>query len=91
MLRYVAELTALESPEEFRAGVLPGMRELVPCDIASYNEVEFDAGRMIAFDDPPGSMIPSAPATIRPARPPEPADPALSAQHGMAVRISGRT
>ncbi len=60
ILRYVGDLTQLEDPEEFRAGVLPGMRELVPCEIASYNEVEFDAERMIAFDDPPGSMIPGA-------------------------------
>jgi DNA-binding CsgD family transcriptional regulator len=61
ILRYVGDLTSLDNPDEFRAGVLPGMRELVPCEIASYNEVEFGAGRMIAVDDPPGSMIPGAP------------------------------
>jgi DNA-binding CsgD family transcriptional regulator len=61
ILDCVGGLAALDTPEEFRAGVLPGMRDLVPCEIATYNEVEFDAQRMIAFDDPPGSMIPGAP------------------------------
>jgi DNA-binding CsgD family transcriptional regulator len=61
MLGFVSELAALERPEEFRAQVLPGLRRLVPCEIASYNEVEFAAGQMIAIDDPPGSLIPGAP------------------------------
>jgi DNA-binding CsgD family transcriptional regulator len=57
ILGYIGELTSLEHPDEFRAGVLPGLRELVPCEMATYNEVEFDAGRMIALDDPPGSIM----------------------------------
>jgi DNA-binding CsgD family transcriptional regulator len=61
ILGYIGDLTSLDHPDDFRAGVLPGLRELVPCEIATYNEVEFDAGRMIAFDDPPDSMIPGAP------------------------------
>lgn len=61
MLGFVSELAAFEHPEDFREGVLPGLRELVPCDVITYNEVEFDAGRMIAADDPPGSMSPRAP------------------------------
>jgi DNA-binding CsgD family transcriptional regulator len=60
ILGYIGDLTALEDPDQFRAGILPGLRELVPCEIATYNEIEFDAQRMIAFDDPPGSMIPGA-------------------------------
>jgi DNA-binding NarL/FixJ family response regulator len=61
MLGFVSELTSFEHPEDFREGMLPGLRELVPCEIVSYNEVEFAAGKMIALDDPPGSMIPDAP------------------------------
>lgn len=60
MLGFVSELSTFEDPEDFRKGMLPGLRELVPCEIVSYNEVEFAAGKMIALDDPPGSMIPEA-------------------------------
>jgi DNA-binding CsgD family transcriptional regulator len=57
MLAFVSELAALDDHERFRAGVLPGLRELVACEIATYNEVEFSASRMIAVEDPPGSLI----------------------------------
>jgi DNA-binding CsgD family transcriptional regulator len=60
MLEFVSGLASFDHPDEFRHGALPGLRELVPCEIATYNEVEFDAGRMFAADDPPGSMIPGA-------------------------------
>ncbi len=60
MLRFVTELAALEQPADFRAGVLPGLRELVPCEIATYNEVDFGAESMIAIEDPPGSLIDGA-------------------------------
>lgn len=61
MLGFVSELASFEDPEDFRGAVLPGLRELVPCEIVTYNEVEFAAGRMIALEDPPGSIIPEAP------------------------------
>ena len=60
MLGFVSDLASLEQPDEFRQGVLPGLRELVPCEIASYNEVEFAAGRMISLVNPPGSLSPAA-------------------------------
>ena len=52
MLRVVSDLNSLERPEDFRAALLPGVRELVPCEIASYNEVDFDAEAMIAAVEP---------------------------------------
>jgi DNA-binding CsgD family transcriptional regulator len=61
MLGYVTELSSLEHPEEFRTGVLPGLRDLVPSHIASYNEVDFSREWMFAADDPPGSMTSDAP------------------------------
>jgi DNA-binding CsgD family transcriptional regulator len=60
MLGFVSELAALEHPHDFRAGVLPGLRDLVPCEIATYNEVDFGAGSMIAIEDPPGSVFDGA-------------------------------
>jgi DNA-binding CsgD family transcriptional regulator len=61
MLGYVTELASLEHPDEFRTGVLPGLREMVPSHIASYNEVDFAREWMFAADDPRGSMTPDAP------------------------------
>ena len=61
MLALIAEVAALERPEQFGAAVLPGLRELVPCEIASYNEVRTDARTMIAALDPPDAMTPDAP------------------------------
>lgn len=56
MLDFVGELNSLEHPETFRAAVLPGIRELVPCEIATYNEVDFPGASMIAIEDPVGSL-----------------------------------
>jgi DNA-binding CsgD family transcriptional regulator len=64
MLAFVAELSELEHPEEFRAGILPGLRRLVPCELVTYNEVEFDAGRMSAAEDPAGTMPADAPGVF---------------------------
>ena len=64
MLGFIAELNALEHPDDFRAEVLPGLRALVPCDIATYNELQLEDGRMVAMqaaEDPPGAIIPEAP------------------------------
>lgn len=61
MLRLVAGVASLERTNDFGPAVLPGLRELVPCHIASYNEVRTDRGTMIAADDPPGSMTADAP------------------------------
>src|SRR4051812_48751691 len=56
MLSFVSELASLESLEEFRGGALPGVRELVPSDIVTYNEVDFQAEQMIFAEDPPGTV-----------------------------------
>jgi DNA-binding CsgD family transcriptional regulator len=61
MLTMVAEVAGLERSEDFGPAVLPGLRELVPSHIASYNEVRTDRGTMVAADDPPGSMTADAP------------------------------
>lgn len=61
MLQFVADLSSFEHPEDFRGGALPGLRELVPSDTVTYNEVDFEAGTMVAGEDPVGSMIPDAP------------------------------
>ena len=61
MLGLVSDLASLEHPDEFRTAVLPGVRDLVPCEIATYNEVDFQEARMFAAVDPPGSLIPEAP------------------------------
>jgi DNA-binding CsgD family transcriptional regulator len=52
MLRFVGDLASLEEPEEFRAGILPGLRELVPCEIAAYNEIHFETNSLVALTDP---------------------------------------
>jgi DNA-binding CsgD family transcriptional regulator len=56
MLGFIADLASLESLDEFRGGVLPGLRELVPSEIVTYNEVDFPAEQMIFAEDPPGSV-----------------------------------
>ena len=52
MLGFVGELASLEEPDDFRAGVLPGLRELVPCEIAAYNEIHFESNSLVALTDP---------------------------------------
>ena len=60
MLSFVGECSALEDVGEFRTAILQGLRRLVPCEIASYNEIEFEVGSMIALADPPGSLLDGA-------------------------------
>ena len=60
LLDYVGECYSMRALEELRQGMLPGLRRLVPCDIVSYNEADFTAQRMIALDDPVGSMTDDA-------------------------------
>src|SRR3990170_8985817 len=64
MLGFVATLSSLERPDDFRAGILPGLRQLVPCEVASYNEVDFPAESMIALADPVDSIPPGAPESF---------------------------
>lgn len=60
MLGFVSDLAALESPGEFRSGVLPGLRDLVPCEIATFNEIDFEAETMQAAEDPAGAIFDGA-------------------------------
>lgn len=61
LLGYVGECYSLRDLDELRAGMLPGLRRLVPCELVSYNEADFRAQQMIAFDDPVGAMTDDAP------------------------------
>lgn len=61
MLRLIADIAALDAPEQFGERVLPGIRELVPCHLATYNEVHGDTGTMTAAADPIDAMTPDAP------------------------------
>ena len=50
LLELIGESNAQRSLRAFRTGLLPGLRRLVPCEIASYNEVEPE--RAFVFSDP---------------------------------------
>ncbi|HEV7773580.1 MAG TPA: helix-turn-helix transcriptional regulator [Conexibacter sp.] len=61
LLELVNESNAHRNLRSFRQGILPGLRRLVPCEIASYNEIEPERAFVIsdpadaladAFDDP---------------------------------------
>lgn len=64
LLELVGESNAQRSLRGFRAGILPGLRRLVPCEYASYNEVEPDRAfvvmdppdQLAQFDDPGGLL-----------------------------------
>lgn len=58
MLEFVGDLAELEDPEDFRAALLPGLRELVPCELASYNEVDIEIEWVVTALDPPEAMPP---------------------------------
>lgn len=60
MLEFVGDLNSLEGPGELRDQLLPRVRGLVPCDIASYNEVDFSGGEIVTLEDPAGSLTPDA-------------------------------
>lgn len=53
LLRLAAGLGDCANPTDFQTGVLARVRELVPCDTASYNEVGLTPGRAFALTDPP--------------------------------------
>lgn len=55
----VGEAHGFADLDEFRGGILPLVRQLVSCDVASYNEVDDDPSRMWGFADP--AMPPDAP------------------------------
>jgi len=54
LLGLVSESNAQRSLRDFRQGLLPGLRRLVPCEFASYNEVEPE--RAFVLMDPPDHL-----------------------------------
>lgn len=53
LIEVIGNAHAFDDLDEFRSGVLPLLREAIPCDIASYNEVDDDPERMWGVSDPP--------------------------------------
>lgn len=60
VLELVGEIHHAESLDEFRAGVLPAVQRLVPCDWVSYNEVGADGTIHAVLVDPipPAHLFP---------------------------------
>jgi DNA-binding CsgD family transcriptional regulator len=61
LLEFVGDCYSQPSLDELRPAMLPGLTALVPNDITTYNEVDFAAEEMIAFDEPAGTMPEEAP------------------------------
>lgn len=55
LLELVNESNAQRSLKAFRGGVLPGLRRLVPCEVAAYNEVEGER-RAYVISDPEDAL-----------------------------------
>lgn len=69
LLELVSESNAQRSLRAFRGGILPGLRKLVPCDVAAYNEIEGDRRAFVlsdpedalaVFDDPAATLARNA-------------------------------
>jgi len=54
-LAFVAETSRAETMDRFRTAVVTGVRQLVPCDVAGYNEV--GAERVLVVADPAEMMF----------------------------------
>lgn len=53
-LAFVDEAHSFADLESFRTGILPGLEELVPCDLVGYNEVpNGEDALVITYPDPP--------------------------------------
>jgi DNA-binding CsgD family transcriptional regulator len=52
-LDVVAELGEADDVHAFGAGVVAGLRRLIPADAVAYNEIDFSVGKAIAVVDPP--------------------------------------
>jgi DNA-binding CsgD family transcriptional regulator len=52
-LDVVAELGEADDVDAFGAGVVAGLRRLIPADAVAYNEIDFRAGNAIVVVDPP--------------------------------------
>ncbi len=63
----------------FREGVLPGLRELLPCDLVGYNEVDTRNGRSLVLLDQPERQLENVEETL----------PRLAHQHPVIMRQAG--
>lgn len=54
-LAFVDEAHSFTDLDSFRSGILPGLQQLVPCDLVGYNEVyaEDEEALVITYPDPP--------------------------------------
>jgi len=53
VLRFVGEIAAVERLSEFPVRVLDGLRDLIPCDLIGYNEINHAHGQALMVLDPP--------------------------------------
>jgi DNA-binding CsgD family transcriptional regulator len=60
----VDTLAELDAPEGFAAIVLPGLAELVDCDVATYNEIGPALGQTSYADYPSGALDPATQAVF---------------------------
>ena len=51
-LRFVGEIEAIEAPSHFPTRMLSALKQLIPCDMAGYNEVDRSQQRVVMVLDP---------------------------------------
>jgi len=56
MFEFIGELGSAKNVEEVTVAGVQGLRGLVSCDIAAYNELDLVAGTAAAVDDPTGAI-----------------------------------
>jgi DNA-binding CsgD family transcriptional regulator len=57
VLDFVREAQAYPDVATFRSQVLPRLRELVPCDVAGYNEIDTELGTVLIVSDPEDGLF----------------------------------
>lgn len=57
-LEFTREAESFPDVDSFRRGILPGLRELVSCDVAGYNEVDVEEGTILVLESPLGTLPP---------------------------------
>lgn len=66
LLAVLAELNQGSGLDTFPQQILPLLGRLVPCEIATYNEVQPRAGRIAVIDEPRGALPPDGDAIFGP-------------------------
>jgi DNA-binding CsgD family transcriptional regulator len=64
LLDFVREAAEFPDVQEFRAGVLPMLRTLVPSDAVGYNEIDTDRGTILLISDPDDAFFPGVEETF---------------------------